>query len=176
MRARDSKRLVIDTDVVQASGKEEATKPRPVHCRNFLKEVRTQNHRVVMTRKISDEWRRHLSHFARGWMVSMYARRKIDYINPPEDETLKNKVASTANKVKEVEAVEKDFHLLQAALATDRTVISLDETIRELFAQASQQVGEIRDIIWVNPERTEEKPIVWLQNGAPPEACRRLSA
>ena len=78
---------------------------------------------------------------------------------------------------RDIEALRKDFHLLQAALATDQTVISLDETIRGLFKRASQQVGEIRNIIWVNPDRTaEEHPIVWLQNGAPPEACRRLSA
>ena len=72
--------------------------------------------------------------------------------------------------------MQKDFHLLQAALATDRTVISLDETVRRLFVHASQQVGEIRDIIWVNPDRTaEEQPIEWLQNGAPPEPHRQLS-
>ena len=76
----------------------------------------------------------------------------------------------------EIEIYEKDFHLLQAALATDQTVISLDETIRQLFARASQQVGEIRHIIWVNPDRTEEHSITWLQNGAPSETHRRLSA
>ena len=36
MRARDSKRLVIDTDVVQSSGDEDATDPRAIHCRDFL--------------------------------------------------------------------------------------------------------------------------------------------
>ena len=51
----------------------------------------------------------------------------------------------------------KDFHLLEAAWATDQTIISLDETIRQLFARAAQRVGEIRDIVWVNPERTEEE-------------------
>ena len=37
-------------------------------------------------------------------------------------------------------------------------------------------VGEIQHIIWVNPDRLEEQPILWLQNGAPPEAHRPLSA
>ena len=84
---------------------------------------------------------------------------------------------NTASAEDEVEALRKDFHLLQAALATDQTVISLDETIRGLFKRASQQVGEILNIIWVNPDRTaEEHPIAWLQNGAPSEPHRRLSA
>ncbi|MYA57946.1 hypothetical protein F4X88_16825 [Candidatus Poribacteria bacterium] len=177
MRARNSKRLVIDTDVVQSSGDEAATDPRAIHCRDFLKEVRSQDHRVVMTREISDEWKRHQSRFALEWRVSMDARRKIDRINPSEDKELQDKVTNTTNDKNEIEAMEKDFHLLQAALTTDQTVISLDETIRGLFKRASQQVGEIRNIIWVNPDKTtEEQPILWLQNGAPPEAHRRLSA
>ena len=106
----------------------------------------------------------------------MDARRKIDRVNPPEDEELQAKVTTTTNNADEIEVMEKDFHLLQAALATDQSIISLDETVRGLFARASQRVGEIRHIIWVNPERTEEEPISWLQNGAPPEAHRQLSA
>ena len=176
MRARDSKRLVIDTDVAQASGDEDATDPRAIHCRDFLKEVMSQNHRVVMTRKISDEWKRHRSRFAYEWRVSMDARRKIDRINPPENEELQTKITTTTNNADEIEVMGKDFHLLQAALATDQTVISLDETVRGLFAHASQQVGEIRHIIWVNPDRAEERLILWLQNGAPPEPHRQLFA
>ena len=177
MRSRDSKRLVIDTDVAQASGDEDATDPRAINCRDFLKEAMSQDHRVVMTRKISDEWKRHQSRFAFEWRVSMDARRRIDRIDPPEDTELRDKVTNTASDENEIEAMEKDFHLLQAALTTDQTVISLDETVRQLFKQASQQVGEIRGVIWVNPDRTaEEQPIIWLQNGAPPEGHRRLSA
>ena len=177
MRVRDSKRLVIDTDVVQSSGDEDATDPRAIHCRDFPKVVRSQNHKVVMTREISDEWKRHQSRFALEWRVSMDARRKIDRINPSEDEELQDKVTNTASDEDEIEAMQKDFHLLQAALTTDQTITSLDETVRQLFKRASQSVGEIRNIIWVNPDRTaEEQPIVWLQNGAPSEAHRRLSA
>ena len=177
MRTRNSKRLVIDTDVAQASGDQDATDPRAINCRNFLKEVRSQDHWVVMTREISEEWKRHQSRFALEWRASMDARRRIDRINLPEDAELQAKVTTTTNNENEIEALQKDFHLLHAALATDQTVISLDETVRQLFKQASQQVGEIRNIIWVNPDRTaEEHPIEWLQNGAPPEAHRQLSA
>ncbi len=107
----------------------------------------------------------------------MDARKKIDRINPQGNQELQDKVTNTTNDAHEIEAMEKDFHLLQAALETDQTVISLDETVRGLFKRTSQQVGEIRDIIWVNPDRTEEEqPIAWLQNGAPSEPHRRLSA
>ena len=177
MRARDSKRLVIDADVARASGSERATHPRAEHCRDFLNAVLSLSHRMVMTEQINNEWKNHQSRFARRWRVSMDARKKIDRIDPPENAELQAKVTTTTNNENEIEALQKDFHLLQAALATDQTVVSLDETIRGLFKRASQQVGEIRTIIWMNPDRTEEEqPIAWLQNGAPPEAHRQLSA
>ena len=177
MRVRASKRLVIDADVARASGSETATHPRAEHGRDFLSEILSLSHRMVMTEQINNEWKNHQSRFARRWRVSMDARKKIERINPSEDEELQTKITTTTNNENEIEALRKDFHLLQAALTTDQTIISLDETVRQLFKRASQQIGEIRDIIWVNPDRvTEEQPITWLQNGAPPEPHRQLSA
>jgi hypothetical protein len=48
------------------------------------------------------------------------------------------------------------------------------EDARELFAVASGRVGELRSIVWVNPEKTEEKSIAWLENGAEAEKERLL--
>ena len=175
MRTADSKRLVIDTDVVQASGSEEATQPRPKDCRDFLRKVLLLCHSVVMTPEIRDEWKMRRSDFARRWRKSMYARKKVCRIDSPADEELRNKIKQTATSETEIDDMQKDCHLLEAALATDQTVVSLDGNARQYFAGASQRVGEIRDIVWVNPERMEEEaPIVWLQNGAPPEEHRKL--
>ena len=177
MREADSKRLVIDTDVAQASGSEEAIHPRAKHCRDFLQEVLSLGHSVVLTPEISNEWKRHRSSFARRWRVSMDARKKVYRVNAPADEELYDKIKQTGTNLEESEDMQKDLHLLDAALATDQNIVSLDETIRGYFAQAAQRVGEIRDIVWVNPERTEEEePLVWLQNGAPPEDHRKLRA
>jgi hypothetical protein len=88
---------------------------------------------------------------------------------------LRNEIEGTATSENEIGDMQKDFHLLEAASATDQTIISLDETVRGLFARATQRVGENRDIVWVNPERVEEEePLVWLQNGAPPDDHRKL--
>ena len=178
MRNKKSKRLVIDTDVAKASGSKTATHPRAKNCRDFLLEVRTLNYRVVMSAEIRKEWKYRSSHFSRRWLVAMEKRKKVcDIGNPPKNEKLRTRISSTGAKKKDSRTMDKDFRLLQAALATDQTIISLDETVRGLFKHASQQVGEIRNIIWVNPDRTtEEQPITWLQNGAPPEPDRQLSA
>lgn len=68
----------------------------------------------------------------------------------------------------------KDACLVEAALVTDRTVASLDERVRSLFHRATDRVGELRAIVWINPELQEETPLLWLERGAPAEAERML--
>ena len=174
MRAGNSKRLVIDADVAGASGGKMATHPRAKHCRDFLQKALSISHSVVMTPEISDEWNRRQSLFARRWRVSMDARKKVYRVNPPVDEELRHKIEGAATSENEIEVMRKDFHLLEAARETDQTVASLDETVRGCFARATRRVGEIRHIVWVDPEHTEEEPLVWLQNGAPPDEHRQL--
>lgn len=176
MREKNSKQLVIDADVARASGSRILPHPTAKHCRDFLAMVSSLNYHIVMTAKLSKEWTKHASNFARRWRVSMETSNKVCAISLSDDQVLYAQISSTAKSKKQVEEIEKDFHLLQAALATDQTIVSCDEKIRRLFARASQQVDEIRDIIWVNPDRAKEEPIAWLQNGAPPEPHRRLSA
>ncbi|MDE0469582.1 MAG: hypothetical protein OYL97_21250 [Candidatus Poribacteria bacterium] len=178
MRSRNLKRLVVNASVARAAGGKGATASVSINCTEFLETFRDEcPHHIVMTSELSEEWNAHQSNFAARWLKSMIARKRFDYITPPQDTALSNKIDTTTTRERDIEALRKDFHLLQAALATDQTIISLDETIRQLFKQASQQVSEIRDIIWVNPNRTTaEQPITWLQNGAPPEPHRQLSA
>lgn len=178
MHSRNLKRLVVNASVARAAGGEEATASISIHCTEFLETFRDESpHHVVMTSELSAEWAEHQSNFSARWLKSMIARKRFVYTMLPQNRTLSDEIERTATAERDIEALRKDFHLLHASLATDQTVISLDETIRGLFKRASQQVGEIRKIIWVNPDRTaEEHPIVWLQNGAPPEPHRRLSA
>ena len=70
----------------------------------------------------------------------------------------------------------KDFHLIEAAMTTDRTVIALDEIVRALFCGASLTVGELRTIIWANPDNFQDDVTAWLEAGAEPEPHRLLRA
>lgn len=177
MRARNLKRLVVNASVARAAGGEGATAPVSINCTEFLETFRDESpHHVVMTYELSEEWDEHQSNFAAEWLGNMIATRRFHYIELPENRALYDEIEATAVQEEDINAMLKDFHLLGAALATDQTIISLDETIRRLFKRASQQVREIRHIIWVNPERTGEHSIVWLRNGAPSETHRQLSA
>ena len=176
MRSRGSKRLVVNASVVRAAGGKEATVSVSISCTEFLETFRDEClHHVVMTPELSEEWEENQSKFAATWLRSMIARKRWDYVEPPVNQALRDEIEGTATSDNEIEDMQKDFHLLEAARETDQTIISLDETIRRLFARAAQRIGEIRDIVWVNPDHTaKEEPLVWLQNGAPPEDHRKL--
>lgn len=178
MRSKDMKRIVVNASVARAAGGEGATASVSINCTEFLESFRDQtSHHIVMTLELSAEWDEHQSNFEAAWLANMIATKRFHYIQLPQNRILHEKIEATASQQKDINAMLKDFHLLGAALVTDLIVISLDESIRTLFAQATQQITEIREIIWVNPDRTtEEEPIIWLQNGAPPEAHRQLSA
>ena len=104
----------------------------------------------------------------------MFARRKVHYVEIIEDNALRERVIQTSNSADERQELLDDLLLIEAALATDRTVASLDERVRALFRRATDQVGELRAIVWVNPEREEETPLLWLRNGSPAEPERML--
>lgn len=83
-------------------------------------------------------------------------------------------VERTVESDKDIEAVRKDIHLIHAALAADRSIVSCDETARRLFGNASASVTDLSPIIWVNPDQEEEEPIRWLEDGAEAEPDRML--
>lgn len=128
----------------------------------------------MMTRAIRNEWDHHQSRFARAWRVSMMARRKLYTADVAPDAGLREKIGRAAARARDREAMLKDAHLLEAAIAHDRIVISLDETARGLFIAAAVSVGEIRRILWANPDRIEEDCLGWLAGGARNERRRQL--
>ncbi|MEW6378446.1 MAG: hypothetical protein AB1611_02430 [bacterium] len=169
-----SRRLVIDASVARSAGGDEATNLQSQCCRNFLQSILDICHRMVMTPQIISEWNRHQSNFARMWRVSMMARRKVDFLNDIQNSELSEKIKLVAVKENDVEAMLKDFHLIEAALASERTIISLDEIVKKLFAAASGSIGELKNVVWVNPAKEDEHPIIWLQDGAKAEKDRQL--
>ena len=104
----------------------------------------------------------------------MVARKRLQIVAVGPDVALREKLDSVAHSDNARDAMYKDACLIEAALVTDRAVASLDEQVRALFRRATDQVGELREIVWVNPEREEEKPLLWLRNGAPADLERML--
>lgn len=64
----------------------------------------------------------------------------------------------------ERESLLKDVHLIEAALAADKIVVSLDDEARALF-----DVGELGTVLWINPVRYYPDCLTWLAEGAEPD-------
>lgn len=166
--------LIIDSSVARASGGEEAAYPTSKNCRDFLKAFMAAHHYIVMSPPITEEWNKHKSIFVRQWLVSMFARKRVKRVEPEALEELRARLALIASSQKDHDAMLKDFHLVEAALVTDRTVIALDEVVGSLFSEACQTLGQLKNIAWVNPDKSEENAIIWLEAGAEPEKHRML--
>jgi hypothetical protein len=169
------KGLVIDASIARACGDEKATYPTSVHCRNFLLAVQDGRYVIVMTPGIRAEWDKHQSAFARQWRAKMVSKRKLLALPEQFDGDLWESIPDTARSNQQRDEIAKDILLLEAALATDQSISSLDEnTARRFFTRAAKVVPKIREIIWVNPDKPEETPIEWLQAGAPADEFRML--
>ncbi len=95
-------------------------------------------------------------------------------VEPIVDEEFRAEVAATAESVSNQAAILKDMLLIEAALASDKAIIALDEVVRNLFRTATESVGHLRPILWVNPDKPEEEPLEWLREKTKNEKYRQL--
>lgn len=174
MAKKTSRRLVIDTSVVHAAGGEEAVHPTSKNCWEFLKAILKICHRVVLNDELKTEWDRHFSDSAHEWFTQMVERGKVIMVHNTRNDELRQDVRENASTERMRDEMLKDIHLIEAALASDRTIASLDENARGTFYSISTAVPELKPIVWVNPDKEEEEPIEWLRNGARPESRRTL--
>lgn len=171
MAKQRPRQLVIDADIVHSAG--ETEHPISSTCREFLDTVLDVGHHVVMTKAIGEEWHRHISKYSKRWRRRMWARKRVVEITGERDETLRGRIDASVPQDQKAMAA-KDVHLVEAALATDQLITSQDERVRSALRTASNNVGELKRIVWVNPTRGDEKPIDWLREGAKAEECRLL--
>jgi hypothetical protein len=149
-----SRRLVIDASVALAAGL--TMKPDSRRCREFLLAVLRISHRAAMSVRLRAEWKRHQSLFAARWLADMTSRGKVEEVVDAPNERLRAEAPATIS-------AQKDLHLVEAALVTDKIVISLDDRARtELAVQAAA------DVMWVHPVGEGGHVIYWLRNGAAP--------
>lgn len=90
------------------------------------------------------------------------------------DSSLRRRIENAASSDLNAAAMLKDCRLIEAARQADRTVLSLDDTVRKLFATICGAVRELRPIVWVNPMQPHEQCVAWIAGGARPERQRML--
>ena len=184
MIKKQSKSLVVDASVARAAG-DPPNNPRSEICRDCLVQIRDSKHNICMTPEIQKEWDDHASRFSRKWQANMIAKKQWLYQDLSANGSLRKIIEESVlifyDDLEDVaifnikNAIFKDCCLIEAALANDKTVVSLDDkTARIYFSQAAKQIKEIQEIVWVNPAKNEENVIEWLINGATAETQRFL--
>lgn len=174
MSSNVTRRLVIDACVARAAGGEDATHPVSRNCRDFLHVMLGLSHQIVRTEEIWAEWKKHKSAYANIWLNSMIARKRVHSLKVEPDKKLREFVNSPPVE-NDAEQMLKDCHLIEAAAASDRVVVSKDVVARKLFSKASKSVGWLKMVAWVDPADQTEDPLVWLTSGAAPEESRCLN-
>ena len=169
--------LVIDASVGGMTGGGVVAEDTPQErCRRCLRAVQANQHGIYFFPQTWEEWRRHRSEYAKEWLQQMYSRRRVMIRVQSEipESMLATRVQRLVGKKVGHEILTeavcvimlKDCHLLEASLAADRVIISLDDRVRFHFTVAANVISEIREIVWVNPDKPKETAIAWLEAGA----------
>lgn len=147
-----AKFVVIDTSVARACGGLDAVHPTSKNCRDFLLAFRAGGNTLAFSEDLRCEWREHKSTFARTWLVSMNARRNVEKLSLAPHVHLRNRILLDTPEPAAKREVLKDFHLIEAALETDRVVVSLEKVSLAFFHRAARnRAAELRQVMWRDP-------------------------
>jgi len=125
--------FVIDASIARAASGLESKSPMGIRCREFLELIRGVCHRIAWNPAIKAEWDKHRSKFAADWFLKMFNLRKVRIIPDNEIEALRDAIRANSNDAAVVALMLKDARLIEAAVATNCRVASLDEAVRVMF-------------------------------------------
>lgn len=147
-----SKLLVVDSDVLQASGISE--KDRSKQCREVLEKIMEICHRVIVTKKIRKEWEEHFSSYSYKWYDSMVSRGKIVSVKIGTELPELEKKLDTIKIEKGIRnIIQKDLFLIEAANSADGIIVTCDDRFKLHFTKLQQALDFNKEIVWINPMR-----------------------
>lgn len=177
MSKKTGKSLVIDACIARSAS--ETNHPISSACRECLKSILKHSHHMVITKEISREWRKHQSQFSQEWFKTMVQKKRLHILEPYQVENIDGLMdfIDTLEFRKAREDAYKDMHLIEAAMVSDKRIISSDDqTARKIFSAATETVPVVGDILWANPVKAEESVADWIAQGTPLEPERTLKA
>ncbi len=179
-KARISKVLVVDASVMRAAGGEGAIDPAPANARDALKAILSICHKLCDSPDLREERKRHQSKFAKLWFTQMHARRKVVICEPPSCSAILADIRSFRSVTQaDVAAVEKDIHLIAAALVSGRVVLSWDNRVALAFRKVCADSGTvthkaIANVLWIDPITDRDALHAWLSETGPVQPSWQL--
>lgn len=147
-----NKFFVIDACVPTSASDND--KPISSHSRIFLENFRIKtNYKIVLSEQLKREWLEHASLYTRKFFSSLKSRRRILYIEDIEGQF---EIRYNLHKIRDqsrISAIEKDMHLIEAALLSDKIIVSSDNKARGHFSFISDTFNIIGSILWVDPTK-----------------------
>ncbi|MBY6274126.1 MAG: hypothetical protein CW346_18345 [Bacillaceae bacterium] len=140
--------LVVDASVLRAAGTAACTRAR--NSRDVLEGILRNGHYVVVTRAIVQEWDRHSSYLGLLWRSRMMNRRRLVTI-PLGTSNIRGLVLQYA-PADARHVIEKDIHLIEAALNASEIIFSLDLRARGHFSRLTPYAPDLCRVVWVSPE------------------------
>ena len=102
-----------------------------------------------------------------------WSRKKLEFRPIDERFSLAERFSKATSDPFILAIMDKDRRLIEAALAGEKRVASLDDRVREHIRSHREALPEVRTICWVNPDKSFESVCQWLRAGAPTD--RRLT-
>lgn len=167
-------RLVIDANIAQSAGGLDVPSSR--YSRECLNAVLGNDHVAVFGQPLRDEWKEHSSLHSRRWWRSMVARKRIEFLDGAEFAVHLESSCACLKHDRWKEDLRKDFHLVQSALASDRTILSNEREFPKYVSIACVTVRVLSGLYYANPSLEGESCIQWIQAGAENETGRRIEA
>lgn len=170
-----SRRILLDASIAGCAGtRAEATDPATLACRDALKALSASESRAAFTPHSFEEWKRHRGTYSYAWLTSMHARRRVEFLPEPRANRGFRKAAAKrfGTEPPTLEKVQKDQHLVEAALAHHAPVLSRDDRMRSHMRALCGLHRELSRVHWVSP--LDENCCQWLEAGAPDDPERRI--
>ena len=170
------KRLVVDACVGSSSGYKEQY-PESKYSREALLAIKNNHdHILVFTSELSTEWQNRASRFGTKFRAEMARKGRTSYVPDDAWRTLMGRCTRVLSTAAEIASFEKDFHLVAAALYTDRVIVSNEKNLPNHLISVRHDVSEVRDLQFGNPRIEEQICVDWLAAGAPVEIHRAVSS
>jgi hypothetical protein len=166
--------IVIDADIMRSAGTSEH--PNSSNARKLLDAVWDAGHRMVQCAPIKEEYDRHQGRYASLWRTKMISKKLWVHWKYKEDKDLRRVLVDAlpdGSLARDLEVL-KDAHLLEAAAATDKRIVSKDATARNLFRLACPHLNVHKSILWGDLTGSPAKVIQWVDNGCAEQNDFRL--
>ena len=164
------KNFVIDADIARAAN--DLSNNISARCNADVLCSIQRHHSAVFSRRLLEEWKKHHSSFASRWLASMLQQNCVNFSDKEQPQLRKEVIKCCPGRES---VIDKDFHLLEAAIEYDRIVLSCDKKARNCFSVAAHTVKELENILWQNPS-VDKDLIVWIEKNAPFDIHRCLKS